>query len=444
MKKNLFVTIYAVFVSLIFAGTIVFSGISLYSKNSKGYIESKKTFDSMTMELKQAFQNPTSPNMNEKINHAIGSYDKYSFISIKVNGNTVFLYPGDTDQPSENTKFSKLYFTTVKAGDLNVYIQANVYTLSPSSISYVAKVSFIIVLIFTLLTIVLIFVIASGEQDSEVIEETYEDETDGDEPETEVPDPVKIEAETAVKEDPEVSSEENKTTEFEDFPADEIAITPEEGFETEEAPEETVEEKIESEKEAEEEEEDAEPEEPAGSEAEEKAKLPVEDYKPSVTAPNGLYSPVTGFGWESYLKPRLENELSRASASEFDVVLFLIKITDFESYDEEKIHKLCDYLTNVFQFKDLIFEYKTNCFAAIKTNTTIDEAIPVADQIYTEIGEEGKCFIGMSSKTIRIVGAERILKEADAALDHAMEDPESPIIAFRVNAEKYMDFIENN
>ena len=57
---------------------------------------------------------------------------------------------------------------------------------------------------------------------------------------------------------------------------------------------------------------------------------------------------------------------------------------------------------------------------------------------------DAKCYIGLSSKTIRMVSADRILKEADAAVEHAQEDAECPIIAFRANAEKYMEFVEKN
>ena len=355
MKKNLFVTIYAICVSLIFLGTIVFSGFSIYTKNSKGYVESKKTYDNMAAELGNAFQNPSSPNMNEKINHAIGSYDKYSFISIKVNGNTVFLYPGDTDQPSENSKFSKLYFQSYKIGDLNLYIQANVYTLSPATISYYAKISFIIVLIFTLLTIVLIFVISNEEKDSvdsdiNISEnnEINEDEITEEESEKKEYD---IE-ESEIENNPEEEKIETEKEEFETFPSDEIAITTDEDF-IEETPEENEAEKTEDKLQIE-------AEEPSKEENVEKIELPVEDFKPLETSPSGLYPPLTGFGWESYLKPRLENELSRASASEFDVVLFLIKIEEFETLSEETVRKTCEYLTNIFQFKDLIFEYKNN------------------------------------------------------------------------------------
>ena len=145
---------------------------------------------------------------------------------------------------------------------------------------------------------------------------------------------------------------------------------------------------------------------------------------------------------------RLENELVRATSSEFDLILFIIKITGIEK-DSKVMQNVSDALINTFQFKDLIFEYKEDGFAAIKTNCNIDEAIPLADKLHTEIStaikdEGGKCFIGMSSRTIRLVSGERLLKEADSALNHALEDETAPIIAFRANTERYLNFVDNN
>ena len=96
----------------------------------------------------------------------------------------------------------------------------------------------------------------------------------------------------------------------------------------------------------------------------------------------------------------------------------------------------------------MIFEYKDDSFAAIKTNMNIDDALPFADKLHTEISkivnkENGFCYIGLSAKTIRMVSSERLLKEADAACEHASENKESPIIAFRVNTEKYMQFMDS-
>ena len=66
----------------------------------------------------------------------------------------------------------------------------------------------------------------------------------------------------------------------------------------------------------------------------ETAKLPVEEIKPAKTAdnPSGLFDPATGIGWESYLLTRLNNEIERATASEIDISLFVIKVPDISNY----------------------------------------------------------------------------------------------------------------
>ncbi|MCF0126219.1 MAG: GGDEF domain-containing protein [Clostridia bacterium] len=448
MRKNIFIPVYSCLVTIIFILTIIISCVSLYNENSKGYIESKKTFDKMNLELKNVFESTDSSDMNEKISKAIGSYNNYSYITIKLNNETIFLYPGDKETPGENTKFSKLYFKSQKAGNANLYVAACVYTLSPATISFYAKTDFLIILIFTILTIMIIVYISLKEDkiknltdetknnynEESSIENEDETHTENNENSSEKQFDYKsvLENETLLESNNGLSdssvlesvvlSEENISS----FEEDSISQS------------ETI--QINNEK-------DEEENENINNQTEEYS-LPVEDCKPSENIPNGLYSPLTGFGWESYFMPRLENELIRASSSEFDLCLFLIKINGL-SKKSDIIKKISDILCGIFQFRDLIFEYKNDCFAAIKTNQTIDEAIPVADELYSEISnllieEKLPCFIGLSSKTIRLVSGERLLKEAEAALEHAQTDPESPIIAFRADAEKYMNFIEKN
>ena len=49
--------------------------------------------------------------------------------------------------------------------------------------------------------------------------------------------------------------------------------------------------------------------------------------------------------------------------------------------------------------------------------------------------------IGISSRSLRLISAERLKTEAEQAVEHAATDNESPIVAFRVNPEKYRKFI---
>ena len=53
-----------------------------------------------------------------------------------------------------------------------------------------------------------------------------------------------------------------------------------------------------------------------------------------------------------------------------------------------------------------------------------------------------KVYAGISTRSIRIVSGERLLKEADEALVHAMEDDDCPVVGFRADAVKYRKFIE--
>ena len=52
--------------------------------------------------------------------------------------------------------------------------------------------------------------------------------------------------------------------------------------------------------------------------------------------------------------------------------------------------------------------------------------------------------IGISSVSSRIVSAERLITEAEQAVFHALEDKSTPVVAFRVNAQKYREYILKN
>lgn len=178
--------------------------------------------------------------------------------------------------------------------------------------------------------------------------------------------------------------------------------------------------------------------------------LPSDEIKPmnievENNSPAGLFSPVTGFGWESYLNTRLDNELNRATASESDLSLFIIKIKEV-SRESDITKKICGYLTTQFQFKDMIFEFREDSYVALKIGTSIDDAISFANKLLLDIDNIlngfGKCYIGISTRSVRMVNAERLVNEAEQALKHAEQEADSPIIAFRVDADKYRKFLE--
>lgn len=177
--------------------------------------------------------------------------------------------------------------------------------------------------------------------------------------------------------------------------------------------------------------------------------LPSEEIKPIQSDSSvHIFSPKTGFCFESYLESRLDNELNRAIASEFDLSLFVFRIPSIQlDYNNETLQKVCKYLTTEFQFKDLLFEYKEDCLIGIKNNMNLDTALTFADKLYSDITEivkenDLKCYIGISTRTVRIITGKRLITEATEALKHALEDENNPIIAFRANAEKYRKMMQ--
>ena len=145
---------------------------------------------------------------------------------------------------------------------------------------------------------------------------------------------------------------------------------------------------------------------------------------------------------------RLENEINRAISSEMDISIFVIKLTNLERSSDLSI-KVCNYLTDQFKFRDLLFEYKDDCIVAIENGADLDAALSLADKLHEDItnilrGTDSKCFMGISTRSIRMISAQRFLKEADEALQHAQDDEASPIIAFRADVEKYRKYMEQN
>jgi hypothetical protein len=167
-------------------------------------------------------------------------------------------------------------------------------------------------------------------------------------------------------------------------------------------------------------------------------------------SPKGLYS-VRGIGWESYTMDRLESELHRCASFEEDLV-FIVMETRRSKLGEESFRELAGEAIKFFTQKDLIFEKGEQGMAMIIPALNLDQGIAKSEEFRNRIqnsmidssGTPPDLCIGLSSRTGRLVEAERLVFEASQALAKAMDDPESPIIAFRSDPEKYRQFISKN
>ena len=148
--------------------------------------------------------------------------------------------------------------------------------------------------------------------------------------------------------------------------------------------------------------------------------------------------------------PRLDSELLRAAGSEQDISLFTIRIPGF-SWKMEGGDKIAELITDRVKFNDLVFEYGDDGCTAIFQELNTESALKKAEQLNGEIqalltsyGHEFNSYIGISTRSLRLISGQRIANESEQALLHAMEDKESSIVAFKVNPEKYRNYLSKN
>ncbi len=177
---------------------------------------------------------------------------------------------------------------------------------------------------------------------------------------------------------------------------------------------------------------------------------PEEGPLDATAASSGLYSPDSGLGWESYLADRLDAELARSASFEQDLSL-LVFTYDSVRKGSQPYQKLAKAVSDFFTFRDLAFERGENGFSVILANIDIDSALRMSEEFlkklsflvreYHEPLEFLPIFMGLSSRSGRLVDAERIVHEAETALKKACDDCDTHIIAFRPDADKYRLFL---
>ncbi|MDY4831200.1 MAG: hypothetical protein SO161_01585 [Treponema sp.] len=478
--KNKFIILYTVFASAIFAFAIAFFGVNIYKEYSQGQARANQRYNTLITDIKayNSIDKKISETSLSNIKSVLKDFNDFSFIQIKLNDSEILKYPKDVSAELTVSNLTKTFSSNFNTQNGQFEILCNLYLLRPSSIYYYAKISFIIILIVTLITIILIFYInsqekqfsakVSSEADAELLNENdfdsklqLDENLSGSSSEVETYS-IQQNSVNSIDLDIDLSSEseqnkksfgedseqifdlENNTemdTEIQQTDSEYSALTPEDRN-NEDSQTENEEKEI-----------------PASlPDYESPVIIETSDVKENNDAenapasdssesnPSGLFNPVTGLGWESYLDTRLENEINRAISSEIDISVFIINIPNLERESEES-KKVSEYLSLQFQFKDLLFEYKNDCIVAIKISMNLDDALNFADKILAEIMQiinQKECYIGISTRSIRIVSSERLLNEAWAALEHAKQEEDSPIIAFRVDADKYRQFLEQN
>jgi hypothetical protein len=164
--------------------------------------------------------------------------------------------------------------------------------------------------------------------------------------------------------------------------------------------------------------------------------------------PKGLFSPRGNIGWEEYTKDRLAAELHRCASFEQDLVFIEMEFKN--STTESFFNQFAGEAVNFFTLRDLIFEKGERGISIIYPNIDLDIGFTKSEEFHNRIltkypgivKTKTDLCIGLSSRSGRLIDAERIVFEAAEALERALADPISHIVAFKSDPEKYRAFIK--
>ena len=445
--KRTTVIIYSVLISIIFIISISFFGYNIYNELKHGNERTRKTFQHFTSKIEK-----NSNSASKDYLSYIENPSDFLAITIKENNKIVIKSPkslNDDFSNITNTTFVKVYTKRLIQDNKTIDINAALYTLRPSKIFHYASYSFVVILIATIFTIIVISYITitekkqinyqQQEKKSETFSETHDKILHDDD---KVITPTESQdKQTTITEETNVDDEEIEELEWPEHTfmiktEDSDNIFPsEEEIEEQNASTQDITEKEQIEQ-------------------YEKTDNYITNPVPYTISTNetseinkNIYSEITGISKEISLATKLENDLVHATSSEQDLSLFIVKIPGL-LYSSEKTKEIVNTLLQQFLYRDTIFEFENDSFAIIKSDMTIEIAEEKADLIYKNLKElnlEKPIFIGISSRSIRMLSADRLIKEAKEALNHAIEaKDESPIIGFHVDVEKYREYIKNN
>ena len=436
MKKR-GISIAAMAIACVFAVTVVVFVSCLYSDYNSGLKAAGAKFEKLSSRAAEAsgIYPSGSKEFLNLFNSAVGAPEVYQAVKLEINGKEAYAYPS-TQEPQASA-FVKSFSTRIVGSDgADIRINASIYTVSPALIYYRARIAFIVILAGTLAAGILLMYIYLGEQEKESVD--FREEKIKDEFGESLLDEDESQQEEAESDYGAVGKE--KAFDAEDESAPEIEGQNQDAQKTAEKVDYNPLENAYQDQQAQGGAQDSSEQEASSAEPDDELSI-----KPSEQ--QGLFSPASGFGWEAYLDARLGSELVRAASSEQDLSLAIIRIPGMTK-ESDYYGNVCQKILDFFQFKDFIFEFKEDGFAVIVQGKDVDQALSSAEVLHADIcgtlskaGQNIKPMIGISSRSLRLISAERLKNEAEQALLHAAEDPSSPIIAFRVNPEKYRKYI---
>lgn len=452
MTKKTVKTLTTVILAFLVA-SILYLITSFATEYLSGKTRCDHIYNSLILEIESNGSSTNFSNFTKKEN---------GFESLKIykNSESLFIFPSNTTSDIQETALIKVYNSQNKSGEDIIHIQAAMQLIRPYRAFAILEVTFIFVLIVTLLAGCLLLFIFIGEKkgtinlDSEEVEPQNDDFTiENQEEEQSTPLSTDNEDSFNLKEtitDSDSTLPENKQEHQKDEEETAYSLNPKNILHTiktvkEESPFEAN--KIDLDTIID------------NAQASEEEMITFDNFVPSAvnessekdeTREEEKTEPLsqnTLIKSSDALKEDLEKELIKAGANEQDLSLFLINIPSLQLNTEKGI-TISQKLIDLFLIKD-IYSINNDIIAIIKADQNIDQAEDFADSVFNNIKNECESFcktpfIGISSRSTRMLSAERLINEAREALNHALEDPTLPIIGFHVDIEKYREYLKNS
>ena len=431
-KKGIYV--FAGIILSLFAVTTAYFAVSVTISLKNGPARAERDFTRISQDVNSVlFFDLNEERLRDFQNKTVG--DKYlAALLVRSGRDIVFAYPSSSHlivpdslgMPSlkSSSPFIKVFSTTVSASSKeNTVLTAAVYTLHPSDIYNPARLSFLVILACTLSVFAVLIYLSVFGQSAEYEAEKEAAQTEFfSNPEREPVPAVHMptfQPQTASYAPVPENAEPEIASDFEPPEYAQPSASPARQTLPETAGADLA----------------------AVDAAED---LPAQDR---ISDPTGLFSPTTGVGWESYMETRLDSELVRAASSEQDLALVLLRIKGLEN-NTLMMKRIAAVLLDFFKFRDFVFEYKKDGFAGILLNINLDQAMVLAEAMHTQLTDllkseniRGQLAIGISTRSLRLLQGSRLITEADQALEKAFDETGLPIVAFRVNPDKYRQFV---
>lgn len=457
----------------IFILSVSFLIFSIFWENKTSGQKNQQIFNELVQNTKISAQNYSikSTDFYNSFLKSVKNFNDYKEINLKIDGKLFYSYP------KQNSLIVKSPFSADFLGkDGNkITLEVEFYKVKPYSVFYYAKITFLIVLITTIISLIfLIFAKAENINDEKIILEDFDEELSKltDEKENPI---SKNENDSDffndyTKENPDFLNDENDEN-IENLELDEKIngnkIIDSDISEIENSNEEFFQEITDSKNNKNSEEdlqiekisqdsisgENSKIEEDVSTFLDEQNYVPKNSEENFQTTENITFEeekPVleensfSDLPSETDFRIQLEKKLSESSNDNNDLSVLILKVENLEK-ETETGKNFISILKEKTPDKAEIFNFKENSFSMILKDTMLDEAMVFADKLYETLTSSNennlfKITIGLSSRTQRLISGDRLITEAFEAEKHA-DFASSPIIAFRVNPEKYKNFI---